>query len=243
MDLSSVSNGEGLNYIIALIRNRAYIDMDVEDQYCDATLQAIQHAADQSRSNGLLKGSGPGQDPRTGACRREELDGFGQLDTPRVEAWYRARPLEGIWATAPFLHNGSVPNLYELLLPANQRSKTYYVKGRTFDPVKVGLVTDPADPAAFLFDTTNTGNSNAGHEFRAGYRGQASSGVIGPELTDEQRWSIIEYLKFMKNDDFKDCMESLSNCMAPPSGVQASRAQPGKQTELKKMSGATPAQP
>jgi len=224
MDLSSVSNGEGLNYIIALIRNRAYIDMDVEDKYCDATLEAIQRAADRSNPNGLKKAVGASQDSDPGTCRREKLDGFGQLDTPRVEAVYRARPLEGIWATAPFLHNGSVPNLYELLLPANQRSKTFYVKGRTFDPVKVGLVTDPADPAAFLFDTTKTGNSNAGHEFRAGYRGQASSGVIGPELTDEQRWAIIEYLKFMKNDDFPTCMESLSNCVAPPSS-----AQPGKE--------------
>jgi hypothetical protein len=140
--------------------------------------------------------------------RREVVDGFGQLDIPQVIASYRAKPLEGIWATAPFLHNGSVPNLYEMLLPANQRSKKFYLKGRTFDPVKVGLITNPTDPAAFLYDTTIPGNSNTGHEFRAGYLGPPKPGdpplwgVIGPEFTEKQRWSIIEYLKFMKDDDF-----------------------------------------
>jgi hypothetical protein len=173
IDLSHVTNGEGLNYIIALIRERAYEDMDID--------------------NNLYQ--------------RMVRDGFGQLDTPQQMAQYRARPLEGMWATAPFLHNGSVPNLYELLLPANQRSKTFYMKGRTFDPVKVGLVTNPTDPAAFLFDTTKDGNSNAGHEFRAGYRpykegNPPAYGVIGPELKEEERWSIIEYLKFMKDSDF-----------------------------------------
>lgn len=172
IDLSRVPSGAGLNYIIALIRQRAYEDMDVSDPY----LKMVR-------------------------------DGFGQLDVPQIKAAYRARPLEGMWATAPFLHNGSVPNLYELLLPANQRSKTFYMKGRTFDPVKVGLVTNPSDPAAFLFDTTLSGNSNAGHEFRAGYReykpgNPPTYGVIGPELSDNQRWSIIEYLKFMKDSDF-----------------------------------------
>ena len=175
IDLSHVSSGQGLSYIIALIRQRAYEDMDIEDDL----------------------------------YRREVVDGFGQLDIPQVIASYRAKPLEGIWATAPFLHNGSVPNLYEMLLPANQRSKKFYLKGRTFDPVKVGLITNPTDPAAFLYDTTIPGNSNSGHEFRAGYRpyepgDPPSWGVIGPELTEEQRWSIIEYLKFMKDDDFAE---------------------------------------
>jgi hypothetical protein len=55
---------------------------------------------------------------------------------------YRARPLDGIWATAPYLHNGSVPNLYQLLLPAEQRITTFKVGSDQFDPVKVGFVTD-----------------------------------------------------------------------------------------------------
>ena len=94
---------------------------------------------------------------------------------------YKAGPLEGIWATAPYLHNGSVPNLYELLLPTEERSQTFYVGSREFDPERVGFQTDPA-PRAMLLDTTQIGNSNAGHE-------------CGSDLDDEQRWELVEYLK------------------------------------------------
>ncbi len=56
---------------------------------------------------------------------------------------YKARELSGIWATAPYLHNGSVPSLYELLLPADQRSKRFYVGNAEFDPKHVGLRVKP----------------------------------------------------------------------------------------------------
>ena len=105
---------------------------------------------------------------------------------------YRARPLGGIWATPPFLHNGSVPNLYQLLLPADHRDKTFYVGSREFDPRNVGFVTAQFD-GGFQVDTSRPGNSNAGHEFRNAPAG--TNGVIGPELSDEERWEIIEYLK------------------------------------------------
>jgi mono/diheme cytochrome c family protein len=49
---------------------------------------------------------------------------------------YKSRPLDGVWATAPFLHNGSVPTLYDLLLPADRRPKTFRVGTRQFDPVR-----------------------------------------------------------------------------------------------------------
>ncbi len=94
---------------------------------------------------------------------------------------YKARPLSGIWATAPFLHNGSVPNLYELLLPAEQRSKEFYVGSREFDPQKVGFRTD-APAGSFLLRTELPGNSNAGHEY-------------GAVLSEQQRWDLVEYLK------------------------------------------------
>ena len=103
---------------------------------------------------------------------------------------YKAAPRDGVWATPPFLHNGSVPNLYEMLIPAQDRTKKFYI-GREFDPVKVGLDTS-ANSGAFLLDTTLPGNSNAGHSFEDGPRG---NGVIGPLLTDEQRWALVEYLK------------------------------------------------
>lgn len=55
------------------------------------------------------------------------LDGFGALDLPQQPLAYKARPLEGMWATPPFLHNGSVPNIYQLLSPVVERSTGFYV--------------------------------------------------------------------------------------------------------------------
>ena len=108
---------------------------------------------------------------------------------------YRARPLGGLWATPPYLHNGSVPSLYQMLLPAEQRDKTFYVGSREFDPKNVGYSTAKFE-GGFEFQTDqpndpHPGNSNAGHEFR----NMPGKGVIGPELSDEERWAIIEYLK------------------------------------------------
>ena len=87
------------------------------------------------------------------------------------------------------LHNGSVPNLYELLLPAAQRSKQFFV-GRDFDPVRVGVDTS-GETGRFLFDSSRPGNSNAGHSFKNG----TGRGIIGPLLSDDARWAIVEYLK------------------------------------------------
>ena len=73
----------------------------------------------------------------------------------RDELIYKARPLNGIWAVAPFLHNGSVPNLYLLLSPQSERPKTFWAGSKQFDPVKVGY--DPAEMSgATLFDTVQT---------------------------------------------------------------------------------------
>jgi hypothetical protein len=102
-------------------------------------------------------------------------------------AAYKGRPLNGIWATAPYLHNGSVPTLYDLLLPPDQRPRTFQVGSRRFDPQKVGFVTN-ASGGFFEFRTHDAGgqpipgNSNAGHEYGAG-------------LSVDQRWQIVEYLK------------------------------------------------
>jgi cytochrome c peroxidase len=97
---------------------------------------------------------------------------------------YKARPLDGIWATAPYLHNGSVPTLYDLLLPADARPKSFNVGTREYDPAKVGYVPAPGAPGnGFTFDTRVRGNSNVGHDYRVG------------ELTDEQRWALVEYMK------------------------------------------------
>ncbi|WP_437614456.1 di-heme-cytochrome C peroxidase [Sorangium sp. So ce834] len=124
------------------------------------------------------------------AERRLEWDGY-RPNRWRAPLAYKARELNGIWATAPYLHNGSVPSLYELLLPADRRSKRFHVGSAEFDPKRVGLRVEPSQ-RAFEFATDVTGNSNAGHEYRDGPRGR---GVIGPALTEQERWDLVEYLK------------------------------------------------
>jgi hypothetical protein len=137
--------------------------------------------------------------------------GFGTLDLPQVVDGYKPRPLEGVWATPPFLHNGSVPNLYELLSPVKERSKRFFVGRREFDPVKVGYVTEPVQGSSsgFWLDTSIPGNLNTGHEFRSGYRPyddskpaseQYQGGVIGPELTPAERMDLVEYLKVHRDE-------------------------------------------
>ena len=96
---------------------------------------------------------------------------------------YKARPLNGIWATAPYLHNGSVPNLYELLLTKDERSDTFYLGSREFDPVNVGFVTAKSSANKFEFDTKLIGNSKEGHEYGTS------------ELSDPERMELVEYLK------------------------------------------------
>lgn len=93
--------------------------------------------------------------------------------------FYKARPLAGVWATAPFLHNGSVPTLYDLLLPPDRRPVRFRVGGREFDPVRVGL---QHGDGGGLFDTALPGNGNRGH-------------VYGTDLGDVDRMALIEYLK------------------------------------------------
>lgn len=111
----------------------------------------------------------------------------GQEVSQRALLAYKARPLNGVWTSAPFLHNGSVPNLYQLLLPAKNRVKQFYLGSMEFDSKHVGFEMVQVRES-FLFDTTLPGNSNGGHEYGAGY------GNV-PALTENERWALIEYLK------------------------------------------------
>jgi len=110
-------------------------------------------------------------------------------------AGYQAPPLDGVWATAPYFHNGSVPTLYHVL-NSKARPKIftrgYGTEKEDYDTVNVGwkIQTLDAPPAANLpaherskiYDTTRPGLSNAGHTF-------------GDDLTDDQRRAVVEYLK------------------------------------------------
>jgi hypothetical protein len=106
-----------------------------------------------------------------------------------------ARLLEGVWATAPYLHNNAVPTLHDLLRPADDRPTTFAIGHREYDPVNVGYTQDPKN-VRWVFDTNDVvkaidgttypsmpnGNSNRGHEF-------------GVDLDDNERLDLIEYLK------------------------------------------------
>lgn len=165
------------------------------------------------------------EDAGKDSATRDTLDGFGALDMPQVLPAYKPRPLAGMWATPPFLHNGSVPTIYDLLSPVADRPKTFRVGSREFDPVRLGLhdglshgpdlpPPDSTRPSAadmaryWLFDTSKDGNANTGHEFAEGFdmdrvkRGepQVRPGLIGPALTHDERMAIIEYLK-VRDDD------------------------------------------
>jgi hypothetical protein len=114
---------------------------------------------------------------------------------------YRARPLNGVWATAPYLHNGSVPSLYWMLMPAAERPTQFCLGSRDFDPKHVGLnVTTSCAKGETLFSVTApdgtavNGNSVLGHSLE-GTPGPGKPGVIGRLLTDEERFDLIEYLK------------------------------------------------
>lgn len=115
---------------------------------------------------------------------------------------YKARPLNGIWATAPYLHNGSVPTLYDLLLPVKRaedpedgeyRPNTFRVGCRELEPHKVGVNCEASNGT--LFDTGLKGNSNAGHEYAAGRTAPLGSKEPLPALGQQDRKALVEYLK------------------------------------------------
>ena len=98
---------------------------------------------------------------------------------------YESRVLQGIWAAAPYLHNGSVSSLAELLKPAAERMASFKI-GPAYDPEKIGLAS-----AQSKFDYTlkttdcsgrNSGNSRCGHEF-------------GTKLPEADKKALLEYLK------------------------------------------------
>jgi RoxA-like, cytochrome c-like len=103
----------------------------------------------------------------------------------RSTGGYANHSLEGIWLRAPYLHNGSVPTLDDMLKPPEQRPVTFYAGDDVYDQVHVGFVSDvPAngDRKFIEFDTREKGNSNAGH-------------VYGAMLSDQDRRALLEYLK------------------------------------------------
>ena len=121
------------------------------------------------------------------------------------QPFYRTRPLNGVWATAPYLHNGSVPSLYWLLRPASERPTQFCVGSSDFDPKTVGLPAraDGKPDCAVgetAFSTRDAdgkpipGNGNGGHSFENA-ESTPGTGAIGRALSEDERFDLIEYLK------------------------------------------------
>lgn len=122
------------------------------------------------------------------------LDGYRWRYTHfRKTEGYVAVPLDGIWARAPYLHNGSVPTLWDLLATPDKRPTQFSRGVDVYDAKKVGFVSETAVIVASaedaiptrrgrVFDTAQPGNGNQGHMF-------------GTWLPDQDKWALIEYMK------------------------------------------------
>lgn len=91
---------------------------------------------------------------------------------------YWAATLSGVWARSPYLHNGSVRTMQELLTSPDRRAKTFHRGSRVFDEKEMGYT----DDGAYVLDTASSGNSNSGHDY-------------GTRLSDNEKRDLIEYLK------------------------------------------------
>jgi hypothetical protein len=122
---------------------------------------------------------------------------FGDYIDARPAATYAAPPLIGLWSSAPYFHNGSVPTLYHLMHPA-ERPVTFQVGGHALDLGRVGIAATRTDdggwmyPAGYrpwsepvLIDTRSEGLSNAGHE-------QPFTG-----MGEADKAALLEYLKLL----------------------------------------------
>lgn len=98
---------------------------------------------------------------------------------------YANQPLDGIWLKAPYLHNGSVPTIRDLLNAPDLRPKVFYRGYDVLDTQKLGFLSTVAEENGtkfFRYDTAVLGNSNAGH-------------LWGTDLPDADKDAIVEYMK------------------------------------------------
>ena len=127
--------------------------------------------------------------PRLADALNQLGTGQWQLRNFRVQNGYMNNLLDGIWLRAPYLHNGSVPTLRDLLNDPAQRPKAFCRGSDAYDWQRLGFVSalgpDPRNPCptSFLYDTTaKAGNSNAGHFY-------------GTLLSDADKDALVELLK------------------------------------------------
>ena len=109
-----------------------------------------------------------------------EIPGYHPSSQPGIRSTqkYWAPSLAGVWARAPYLHNGSVRTMAQLLMAPVQRQKSFHRGSKAYDPDEMGYT----DQGAYLLDAGTTGNSNAGHPY-------------GSELSAEKKRELMEFLK------------------------------------------------
>ena len=185
-------NEVGTSPVAATNFDRTVITPKGERRLAEAAFEAIEAIKQQYyKTHNIspeMQAEWEGRDmrPQPAAFRSTLADADKYPDTKGGRV-YPAKPLAGIWATAPYLNNGSVANMWDLLTRPENRPKTFTVGSREYDTSTLGYRSTPDAPSAgplFVFDTTKPGNSNAGH-------------VYGMQMSDDDKWALIEYLKVL----------------------------------------------
>jgi hypothetical protein len=194
-------NEVGTSPVVATNFDRTVITPKGERRLPDAAFEAIDAIKQQYyKTHNIspeMQADWEGRDmrplPEWKASFRSTLADAEKYPDTRGGRVYPAKPLAGIWATAPYLNNGSVANMWDLLTRPENRPKTFTVGSREYDTKTLGYRSSPDAPAAgplFVFDATKPGNSNGGH-------------VYGMQLSDDDKRALIEFLKILKPGDHK----------------------------------------
>ena len=109
-----------------------------------------------------------------------EIPGYKPSAQPGIRSTQRywASTLTGVWARSPYLHNGSVRTMKELLTAPADRTKTFHRGSRDYDANDMGYT----DGGPYVLDTSSPGSANAGHSY-------------GASLPERDKKDLIEYLK------------------------------------------------
>jgi hypothetical protein len=125
-----------------------------------------------------MKYSSRGRPNKFEIAGKEDYSGLKKDSWEKSGATYWAPPMEGIFTSSPYFHNGSVPTLWDVLSAPEQRPTNFRIGVNEFDPELVGLKNE----GQFLYDTKEEGKGNGGHLF-------------GTELSRDDKLALIEYLK------------------------------------------------
>jgi hypothetical protein len=175
-------------YPFPLDPQRAAAGKNIFDQNC-----ASCHAFGQQRTGTVISVDEVGTDRHRLDMWTEEAarayNAYGQGYAWKFNAFtktsgYVAVPLDGLWLRAPYLHNGSVPSLWDLLEIPENRPQLFYRGYDVYDPQKVGFITEgsEAERTGFRHETSVPGNGNGGHRY-------------GTALSPAEKEALIEYLK------------------------------------------------